>query len=93
MQRRYAVDLALDKALRGADEGFNVAVLKPGRREWREMLDGVPERVRVVMTSAMDHAIGRALPRMRLPGVAGDRWAHGSVWPGHGSSLCQGFFF
>ncbi|WP_009963193.1 enolase C-terminal domain-like protein [Verrucomicrobium spinosum] len=60
MQRRYAVDLALDKALRGADEGFNVAVLKPGRREWREMLDGVPERVRVVMTSAMDHAIGQS---------------------------------
>ncbi|WP_050027353.1 enolase C-terminal domain-like protein [Verrucomicrobium sp. BvORR034] len=60
MQRLYAVDLALDKALRGADEGFNVAVLKPGRREWREMLDGVPERVRVVMTSAMDHAIGQS---------------------------------
>lgn len=59
-QRRHHVSLALDKALRGAEGGFEVAVLKPGRREWREMLEGVPPQVRVVMTSAMDHAIGQS---------------------------------
>ena len=35
-------------------------MLKPGRREWREMTDGLPSDVRVVMTSAMDHAIGQS---------------------------------
>ncbi len=60
MQSDYGVNLALDKQLRGASEGFQVAVLKPGRREWREMTDGLPEGTRVVMTSAMDHAIGQS---------------------------------
>lgn len=59
-EERFQVRLALDKQLRGAARGFSVAVLKPGRREWREMLEGVPEQVRVVMTSAMDHAIGQS---------------------------------
>jgi o-succinylbenzoate synthase len=57
---RFGVRLALDKQLRGAREGFDVAVLKPGRREWREMTDDLPKAVRVVMTSAMDHAIGQS---------------------------------
>jgi O-succinylbenzoate synthase len=60
MQADYGVRLALDKQLRGANAGFAVAVLKPGRREWREMTDGLPEQTRVVMTSAMDHAIGQS---------------------------------
>jgi O-succinylbenzoate synthase len=57
---RHGVALALDKQLRGAEGGYDVAVLKPGRREWREMVEGVPESVRLVMTSAMDHAIGQS---------------------------------
>ncbi len=56
----HRVQLALDKQLRGASEGFDVAVLKPGRREWREMVDGLPPSTRIVMTSAMDHAIGQS---------------------------------
>lgn len=60
MQDDYGVSLALDKQLRGASQGFAVAVLKPGRREWREMTEGLPEGTRVVMTSAMDHAIGQS---------------------------------
>lgn len=60
MQADYGVRLALDKQLRGSVEGFEVAVLKPGRREWRELTEGLPDRTRVVMTSAMDHAIGQS---------------------------------
>jgi o-succinylbenzoate synthase len=60
MRKRFGVRLALDKQLRGAKEGFDVAVLKPGRREWREMVKELPPQVRVVMTSAMDHAVGQS---------------------------------
>lgn len=59
---RNALDvrLALDKALRGAVSGFDVAVLKPGRRDWRAMVSELPATVPVVLTSAMDHAIGQS---------------------------------
>lgn len=60
MKTRFDVRLALDKQLRGAVEGFDVAVLKPGRREWRELVGELPPQVKVVMTSAMDHAIGQS---------------------------------
>jgi O-succinylbenzoate synthase len=60
MQADYGVRLALDKQLRGASEGFDVAVLKPGRRDWRELTADIPAATRVVMTSAMDHAIGQS---------------------------------
>ncbi len=59
-QRSHGIRLALDKQLRGATEGFNVAVIKPGRREWRGMVQTLPEDARVVMTSAMDHAVGQS---------------------------------
>jgi O-succinylbenzoate synthase len=57
---RFGLRLALDKQLRGAVEGFDVAVLKPGRREWRDLIGELPAQVKVVMTSAMDHAIGQS---------------------------------
>jgi o-succinylbenzoate synthase len=60
MQADHGVSFALDKQLRGASEGFDVAVLKPGRREWRELTDDLPSDSRIVMTSAMDHAIGQS---------------------------------
>jgi O-succinylbenzoate synthase len=60
MQETLHVRLALDKQLRGASEGFDIAVLKPGRREWRELVHDLPGQTRVVMTSAMDHAIGQS---------------------------------
>jgi len=59
-ERWVWLDFALDKQLRGAVEGFDVAVLKPGRREWRELVSELPPSVKVVMTSAMDHAIGQS---------------------------------
>jgi O-succinylbenzoate synthase len=60
VRSRFGLRLALDKQLRGAVEGFDVAVLKPGRREWRELVGELPSQVKVVMTSAMDHAIGQS---------------------------------
>ena len=60
VKTRSGVRLALDKQLRGAVEGFDVAVLKPGRREWRELVGELPSQVKIVMTSAMDHAIGQS---------------------------------
>jgi len=60
IRQKQGIQLALDKQLHGANEGFDVAVLKPGRREWRQMIDGLPSHVRIVMTSAMDHAIGQS---------------------------------
>ncbi len=81
--QKFGVRLALDKQLRGANNGFDVAVLKPGRREWREMVADLPADVRIVMTSAMDHAIGQSFaayeaalawkelgPRLDLCGLA-----------------------
>ncbi len=59
-QSECNVRLALDKQLRGASEGFDVAVLKPGRRDWRELTATTPPHARVVITSAMDHAIGQS---------------------------------
>lgn len=58
--------LACDKGLIRSEEsfpdecGYTVAVLKPGRREWRFMISGIPANARIVMTSAMDHAIGQS---------------------------------
>ena len=56
----WPVRLALDKQLRGAVHGYDVAVLKPGRRDWRVMVAEMPAQMPVVMTSAMDHAIGQS---------------------------------
>lgn len=65
-QRDLGVRLACDKGLMQKEDthtgesGYEVAVLKPGRREWRTMIDGLPPQVRIVLTSAMDHAIGQS---------------------------------
>ncbi|MCE9519376.1 MAG: hypothetical protein K8R87_07475 [Verrucomicrobia bacterium] len=60
IQHSQGIRLALDKQLRGATEGFEYAVMKPGRRDWRGMINELPSDTRVVMTSAMDHAIGQS---------------------------------
>ncbi len=60
VQQSHHVRLALDKQLRGATQGFDVAVLKPGRRDWRALTEELPAGTRIVMTSAMDHAIGQS---------------------------------
>lgn len=66
MQREFGVRLACDKGLartegrRSGDAGYEVAVLKPGRRDWRPAIPLLPSSTRIVMTSAMDHAIGQS---------------------------------
>lgn len=66
VQQEFGVRLACDKGLIRSEEaspdecGYEVAVLKPGRREWRSIMAGIPPKVRIVMTSAMDHAIGQS---------------------------------
>jgi len=65
-QRELGVRLACDKGLmrtegpRSGECGYKVGVLKPGRREWRTMLPGIPPGASIVMTSAMDHAVGQS---------------------------------
>ncbi len=65
-QNELGVRLACDKGLIQSEEtssaecGYAVAVLKPGRREWRATLAAIPANARIVMTSAMDHAIGQS---------------------------------
>ncbi len=65
-QHEFEVRLACDKGLKriedlgSSDRGYGVAVLKPGRRDWRAVIPLLPTPVRVVMTSAMDHAIGQS---------------------------------
>lgn len=65
-RRELRVRLACDKGLArtaGAVAGtpaFDVAVMKPGRREWRGSVTALPSDVGVVMTSAMDHAVGQS---------------------------------
>lgn len=60
VRKELGLRLALDKQLRGARGGFDVAVLKPGRRDWRELVTELPEEVSVMLTSAMDHAVGQS---------------------------------
>lgn len=60
MRMKHGVKLALDKQLRGAAEGYDIAVLKPGRRDWREMVKDIPASMDLVLTSAMDHAVGQS---------------------------------
>ena len=50
MQSAHGVRLALDKQLRGANAGFDVAVLKPGRREWRGTVERLDPAARIVLT-------------------------------------------
>jgi len=58
VRQRWSVKLALDKGWRDGSRGFDTVVVKPARRNWREvaaMHGGMP----LVMTSAMDHALGQ----------------------------------
>jgi O-succinylbenzoate synthase len=65
-QDELGMRLACDKGLKRPEEsmlddcGYEVAVLKPGRRDWRSALAAIPANARIVMTSAMDHAIGQS---------------------------------
>lgn len=58
IRRRWGVALALDKGWKTGTHGFDAVVVKPARRDWRVVADMHPEK-RLVMTSAMDHALGQ----------------------------------
>ncbi len=59
VREAWGVRLALDKGWRNGTEGFDAVVVKPARRDWRIVaahLPGAP----LILTSAMDHAVGQA---------------------------------
>ncbi len=58
VRQRWGVKLALDKGWRDGTQGFDAVVVKPARREWRVVAEKHPQQ-RLVMTSAMDHALGQ----------------------------------
>lgn len=57
-QTRWKVRLALDKGWRDGTSGFSAVVVKPARRDWRLVAQRHPTQP-LVLTSAMDHAIGQ----------------------------------
>lgn len=55
---RWAVRLALDKGWKEAGAGFDLVVVKPARRDWRVVAGKFPQQP-LMLTSAMDHALGQ----------------------------------
>lgn len=58
VRQQFGVKLALDKGWRAGTHGFDAVVVKPARRDWRIVAAQHPQQ-RLVMTSAMDHALGQ----------------------------------
>lgn len=58
-RNRWGVKLALDKAWKSGTSGYDAVVVKPARRDWRVVAERHPG-VPLVLTSAMDHALGQA---------------------------------
>jgi o-succinylbenzoate synthase len=58
MRQKWGVRLALDKGWRDGTHGFDAVVIKPARRDWRLVAAQHPT-ASLVMTSAMDHALGQ----------------------------------
>ena len=58
VQQRCGVKLALDKGWQHGTEGFDAVVVKPARRDWRSVARTHPQHP-LVLTSAMDHALGQ----------------------------------
>ena len=58
LRQRWGVRLALDKGWKTGTHGFDAVVIKPARRDWRGVAALHPDK-RLVMTSAMDHALGQ----------------------------------
>lgn len=58
MQQKWGVKLALDKGWKSGTHGFDAVVVKPARRDWRTVAQTHP-RHPLVLTSAMDHALGQ----------------------------------
>lgn len=58
LRRRWGVRLALDKGWKDGTHGFDAVVVKPARRDWRVVAAKHPHHA-LVLTSAMDHALGQ----------------------------------
>lgn len=58
MRQRWGVKLALDKGWKDGTQGFDAVVVKPARRDWRIVAQTHPQHP-LVLTSAMDHALGQ----------------------------------
>lgn len=58
VRQRWGVRLALDKGWKDGTHGYDAVVVKPARRDWRTVAAAHPEKP-LVMTSAMDHALGQ----------------------------------
>lgn len=54
----WGVKLALDKGWQKGTNGFDAVVVKPARRDWRVVAQTLPGSP-LVLTSAMDHALGQ----------------------------------
>lgn len=58
VRQRWGVRLALDKGWKNGTQGFDAVVVKPARRDWRTVARTHPHHP-LVLTSAMDHALGQ----------------------------------
>jgi o-succinylbenzoate synthase len=58
LRQKWGVKLALDKGWRDGTQGFDAVVVKPARRDWRTVAKTHPHHA-LVLTSAMDHALGQ----------------------------------
>ncbi|MDB6139412.1 MAG: O-succinylbenzoate synthase [Verrucomicrobiaceae bacterium] len=59
MREAWGVTLALDKGWKNGTTGFDAVVVKPARRDWRLVTEHLPGST-LILTSAMDHAVGQA---------------------------------
>jgi len=58
VRQRWGIKLALDKGWKDGTQGFDAVVVKPARRDWRLVAQRHQEHP-LVLTSAMDHALGQ----------------------------------
>ena len=58
VREAWGVKLALDKGWKNGTHGFDAVVVKPARRDWRTVAAHLPGSP-LILTSAMDHALGQ----------------------------------
>ena len=58
VREAWGVKLALDKGWKNGTHGFDAVVVKPARRDWRSVASHLPGSP-LILTSAMDHALGQ----------------------------------
>jgi o-succinylbenzoate synthase len=58
-REQWGMRLALDKGWKSGTHGFDAAVVKPTRRDWRVVAAHLPQTP-LILTTAMDHGLGQA---------------------------------